>query len=144
MDSRKLFNVYEAKTIMTYPESVIIILPIPSRILSPNVPYATIRGRFANAAATKKYRRLARVAIEAEYLETMPWRHAEVRPVFYFATNRRRDTDNAMASLKSAYDGIVDSGLVKDDTPEYMTRIQPEFRTDKDSPRVEVEIVRVK
>ncbi|MFA5186672.1 MAG: hypothetical protein WC551_09370 [Patescibacteria group bacterium] len=62
---------------------------------------------------------------------------------FYYATNRRRDQDNATAALKAAYDGIVDSGLVGDDDIRHMRRDSPEFAIDKDHPRVELTIVRL-
>ena len=39
--------------------------------------------------------------------------------------NRRRDTDNLVASAKPLYDGIVDAGLVEDDTPAYMIKPEP-------------------
>lgn len=40
-------------------------------------------------------------------------------------TNRNRDTDNLWPTLKPICDGIVDAGLVHDDTPEYMDKPQP-------------------
>ena len=123
-------------------EEIRIILNLPVRVLSPNCTIATVGGRFAKASATKRYRKVAREAIEAECIETMPWPVVTVCAVFYFATNRRRDQDNAMGSLKAAYDGIVDSGLVVDDDYEHMKRGVPEFFIDKKSPRVELTISR--
>jgi len=126
------------------PELVIIILPLPPKILQPNCTIATINSRFMKAAATKRYRRMAREAVEAEQIETMPWGKASVQVVFYFKTNHRRDQDNAMGSLKSAYDGIVDAGLVEDDDYEHMKRISPIFKIDRNHPRVEFIIERLK
>ena len=94
------------------------------------------------AAATKKYRRLACEAVEAERIETMPWNRVVVTAAFFYATNRRRDTDNAMGSLKSVYDGIIDSGLVPDDDNKHMRRGEPEFNITFESPRVELTITR--
>lgn len=124
------------------PEEIKIILNLPVRVLSPNYTVGSIGGRFQKASATKRYRRITREAIEAECIETMPWPSVAVHAVFYFATNRRRDQDNAMGSLKAAYDGIVDSGLVPDDDYTHMKRGAPEFRIDKGSPRVELTISR--
>lgn len=126
------------------PESVIIILPIPPRILFPNCAVATVRGRFAKAAATKKQRRQARKAIQEERIETMPWREISVRSEFFHDTRRRRDQDNALISLKAAHDGIVDAGLVFDDTLEYMERKLPLFSIDKKYPRVVITITRIR
>lgn len=39
--------------------------------------------------------------------------------------NRRRDTDNLMPVLKASADGLVDAGLVADDTPQYMSKLMP-------------------
>jgi len=71
------------------------------------------------------------------------WQRATVDVTFYHATNRRRDADNAMASLKPYYDGIVDSGLLPDDSPQHMVRPEPKFKLDKEHPRVELLITRL-
>lgn len=76
-------------------------------------------------------------------LEDIPWERVDVSVVFYYKTKRRRDEDNAMGSLKAAYDGIVDAGLVGDDDWEHMSRKIPEFRVDKTFPRVELLLERV-
>jgi hypothetical protein len=47
-----------------------------------------------------------------------------------------------MGSLKAAYDGIVDSGLVVDDDFDHMQRGVPTFSVDRDYPRVELTITR--
>lgn len=123
-------------------ESVTIVLPLPARVLSPNCTIGTMRGRFMKAAATKKYRRIAREAVEAEGIESAPWEMVDIRVAFFHSTNRKRDQDNAIGSLKAAYDGIVDSGLVEDDDYEHMRRMSPVFSVDKENPRVELTITR--
>lgn len=115
-----------------------IILPLPPKALSPNYPAFTPGGRFGKARATKRYRELARAAVEAEEVESAPWPYASVKPIFYHVMKRKRDQDNAIASLKAAYDGIVDAGLVVDDDWEHMAREAPEFQIDKQYPRVEL------
>jgi hypothetical protein len=66
-----------------------------------------------------------------------------VAPVFYFPNDRRRDEDNAIASLKAAYDGVVDAGLLSDDDHKHMQRERPEFKIDRKHPRVELIIERL-
>ena len=39
--------------------------------------------------------------------------------------NRRRDSDNPVLTAKACFDGIVDAGLVPDDTPEHMVKLMP-------------------
>ena len=124
-------------------ESLVIILPLPAKNLHPNHPIASMKGRFAKASAAKRYRKLAREHIRQEEISSAPWPHIEVQVTFYHPTKRRRDTDNAIASIKSAYDGIVDSGLVSDDTPEYMTRCEPKIEFDSEFPRVEFVLTRM-
>lgn len=38
---------------------------------------------------------------------------------------RRRDPDNLVAALKPAVDGLVDAGVIPDDTPEFVVRDMP-------------------
>jgi hypothetical protein len=47
-----------------------------------------------------------------------------------------------MGSIKAAYDGIVDSGLVNNDDYERMKRETPKFFVDKTNPRVMLVITR--
>jgi crossover junction endodeoxyribonuclease RusA len=124
-------------------ESVTIVLPLPSKVLSPNCAVATTGGRFAKAAAIKRYRKITKEAIESECIDTAPWNKALVEATFFHKDNRRRDQDNAMGSLKAVYDGIVDGGLIPDDTPEHMKRAEPRLLVDKKCPRVMLEITRI-
>jgi crossover junction endodeoxyribonuclease RusA len=80
---------------------------------------------------------------ECTTLVVAAWEKASVTPVFYFPNERRRDEDNAIASLKAAYDGIVDAGLLPDDDHKHMQRERPEFKIDKRHPRVELTIERL-
>lgn len=45
-----------------------------------------------------------------------PIAEADIVCVFYFKDKRRRDRDNLLASLKAAFDGIADAGIVSDDS----------------------------
>jgi len=125
------------------PESITVILPIPNRALSPNFMVGGIGGRMMKAKATSKLRRLACEAIGAERIESLPWNKVMVSAVFSHKTKRRRDQDNAMASLKAAYDGIVDAGVVPDDDYEHMNRGTPTFNYDTEFPRVTLTIERI-
>jgi Holliday junction resolvase RusA-like endonuclease len=119
-------------------ETIRLILPLPCRRLSPNCPCGSVGARFAKAAAVKKYRALTRSAVEAQQVETAPWHYTEAHATFFFKDRRRRDTDNALASLKSAYDGITESGLIPDDDSEHLLRHMPAFQFDPRNPRVEI------
>jgi hypothetical protein len=123
-------------------ETVVITLPLPARVLSPNCPVGSIGGRYMKASASKRYRRLAKDAVEDECITTGPWRHATVEVTFHHKQQRRRDQDNAMASLKAVYDGIVDSGLIVDDDYDHLERRSPRFLIDREYPRVTLIIER--
>ena len=48
-----------------------------------------------------------------------------------FTVNRRRDPHNYAPVLKHCVDGLVDAGLWPDDTPEWLTTIEPELRIER-------------
>lgn len=125
-------------------EQLTISLPLPVKVLQPNCTIGSFGGRMMKASATKRYRRLACEAVEAERIESGPWRKVKVAAEFFFKDSRIRDQDNAMGSLKAVYDGIVDSGLIPDDDYKQMERGVPEFSIDKKHPRVELTITRIK
>lgn len=127
---------------MTANETVYIVLPLPARVLSPNCPPGSIGGRIKKAAAAKKLRKLSRRAAAAAGIESGPWKLASASATFYHKQKRRRDTDNYMAMLKPAYDGLVDAGLLFDDDWVHLKREEPRFEIDKDNPRVELTVTR--
>lgn len=53
--------------------------------------------------------------------------HDRVRVTLHYRPLRRgrRDVDNLVGTLKPVCDGLVDAGLVKDDTPEFMEKVMP-------------------
>jgi len=124
-------------------ESCTIVLPLPPAVLSPNNPPGSRGGRFARAAASKKYKRTAREATEAVGIQTGPWGKATVQATFYHVQERRRDDVNHLAMLKSAYDGVVDAGLLEDDDSEHLTTLPAVFRIDKAVSRVELRFERI-
>ncbi len=124
-------------------ESFKIAIPVPAGVLSPNCTIGTIGGRFMKASSIKRHRKIAREAIRDAEIETMPWGCVSVDVRIFYRTNRTRDEDNAMGSLKSYYDGIVDSGLVADDDKSNMVRTIPELLLDDKSPRVEMTLMRM-
>lgn len=60
---------------------------------------------------------------------------------WYVADKRRRDADNLVPTLKACCDGLVDAELVKDDTPDLMTKHMPVIRYEKGcTPHLELRI----
>ena len=117
-------------------ESITLVLPLPHYCLSPNArTHWTMK-----AGVTKKARRLAREAVEAEEVCTAPWSRVKAHEAFFYGTNRNRDERNAVAMLKAYYDGVVDAGLIIDDNHQILSHGQPTFDIDKEAPRVEITI----
>ena len=124
-------------------EAITIVLPLPSARLSPNRPVMTRGGRIAKAVETKKYRANAKAVAEAVGLESGPWAKARASEVFFWPDKRRRDVRNAEARMKPAFDGIVDAGVLADDSADHLTHLPTEFEVDRQNPRVEIRIERV-
>lgn len=124
-------------------ESVTIVMPLPPACLSPNRPCGSRGGRMRRAAAAKRYRRLAREAVEGlGAVPCEPWMYATVQAKFYHETHRRRDDVNHLAMLKPAYDGLVDAGLLFDDDSTHLTTLPATFAVDADCPRVTLTVTR--
>ena len=126
---------------MNQSETVTIVLPLPPSVLNPNGQHGHYMMR---ANALKKCRKLARMAVEAECIETGPWERVEARAVFFHKAKRRRDGVNFNSRLKGYVDGIVDGGLVVDDDSERWTQLPPKFEIDKEMGRVEITVWRMR
>lgn len=119
---------------------MIITLPLPPAALSPNSKSRNWRPRYF---AGKKYKQTAHaLALHQAGIDRPGWTQATVQYRFYFKTNRRRDNDNAISSMKWGLDSLVDTGILDDDSG--VTMLPPIMRVDKGNPRVEVEILEVK
>ena len=124
-------------------ESVLIVLPLPSGLLSPNHTGGSFGGRMQKMRAIKSYRAKARAAAEEQGVESGPWERATVSVTFFHGQKRRRDDVNALASLKPAYDGLVDARLLVDDDHEHLVTLGCRFEIDRKAPRVELLVTRV-
>jgi crossover junction endodeoxyribonuclease RusA len=120
------------------PGAFTIELPLPRRTLSPNArPHWRTKAR-----AVKAYRTLAwALAVEALGGKRPGWPRARARARFFFVDSRKRDGDNFLASLKSAFDGIADAGAVANDSG--LAHEPPEFHVDRERPRVEITLEEV-
>ncbi len=117
---------------------MIVTLPLPDRGLSPNE--RTHWGRLSKLK--KSHRRAAyyaaRHAMNEQGISGIPWVRCSVQ-VYWFAKRKPfPDGDNATAILKSVFDGIADSGIVKNDKRFIHQPVL--FRWDKLDPRVEIRL----
>lgn len=80
------------------------------------------------AKIRKKIRGDVRLLVRDSRLGLKPLAEGQklkVQLVYTPATNRTRDTDNLWPTVKPICDGIVDAGIVADDTPDYMIKPEP-------------------
>lgn len=79
--------------------------------------------------------RHVKAKLNAEWREAVAWlctaqkipACGRIKVELYYAPrfNRRRDQDNLVATLKPVVDGIVDAGVVPDDTQQFVERVWP-------------------
>ena len=77
------------------------------------------------AKLTKEIRR--EVYIRAKAARLKPSSEITVGLVYRPSDKRRRDPSNLIATQKPILDGLVDAGLVPDDTPEYVNELMPKI-----------------
>lgn len=116
-----------------------IVLSLPHKDLSPNArPHWTKKAKL-----TASYREQAWALTLAAGGHGLRWEKAMAQATFYWPDCRRRDIRNAEHSIKAAYDGIVDAGLIVDDSAKVLTHDATEFKVDPQHPRVEIVIRRI-
>lgn len=81
-------------------------------------------GRHAHARIAREVRSSAHWLAKSHRLPR-GCKHVTVELHYRPSTNRKRDTDNLTATAKPIYDGLVDAGVVADDTPDRMTKREP-------------------
>ncbi len=92
-------------------DSITIDLPHPPAALKPNSrPHWR-----AKARATRAYRNATLATALSVSRIGSKWPSASVRIIATYRDSRRRDRDNILASLKAAFDGLADAGIVADD-----------------------------
>lgn len=73
------------------------------------------------ARLTKQVRKVS--AAECAHIPALG--RCRVQLVWLVTDNRRRDADNPVPTFKAMCDGLVDAGVVPDDTPEFMEKLMP-------------------
>ena len=113
-----------------------ITLPLPAKELSPNA-----RCHWGTKAVKTREARITAWAGAMAILwhdDSPRGEKAMSQLTFYFKTKRRRDADNLLASCKAYFDGLVDAGILADDSG--LGHFPIIFHKDKDDPRLEITI----
>lgn len=95
-------------------QQITITLEMPHKHLSPNS-----RCHWAQKSQKKRAQRGAASSLirsELGVVFSPKWKAANVQIIVTPPDRRRRDKDNLLASLKAAFDGAQDAGLIADDS----------------------------
>lgn len=93
----------------------------------------------AKAKITKRIRLAAAVLARHEHIPALPAIHVTL--TYTPRDKRGRDRDNLVATLKPLIDGLVDAGIVPDDTPQYVSWEPPVItEPDRRDPRLHLTI----
>ena len=83
------------------------------------------------AAVTKDVRQWARLLFRPTHMHAP----VTVQLDWHVPDKRRRDDDNTVPTLKAICDGLVDAGIVPDDTPDLMVKLMPRIIHAPDAPK---------
>lgn len=93
-----------------------------------------------------KYREVKRINtnLVAFIANRLPKFKAIKLDITYYRKDRRTDPDNIAASKKFILDGLVKSGVIKNDGWSEVKGFKESWEVDKNNPRIEVTIIPVK
>jgi Holliday junction resolvase RusA-like endonuclease len=114
--------------------SLTITIPLPPSQLHPN----SSCHYYTRTKKRREYRGRSNLcALSALRGQKPPmWKKATIKVMAYYMTNRYRDDDNLLASLKSAFDGLQDAGIIANDHG--LRHESPESFKDAKNPRIEL------
>ena len=113
----------------------VLTLPLP-----PPALHAHAKGGWhGKSGPTKKYRMDAYLLASGRKYVTR-FERARLSIAFFWPNFIRRDTLNAVHSIKPAIDGIVDAGWIMDDDWQHMEIGSINSAVDRENPRVELTI----
>lgn len=75
---------------------------------------------------TQALRTVAKLGAKTQAIGAQAER-VDVGLTWFVTDGRKRDADNLAPTLKALCDGLVDAGVVPDDTPGYMRKLMPEI-----------------
>lgn len=61
--------------------------------------------------------------------------------ITWYEPNDRKDIDNITFATKFIQDSLVRAGILEDDSRKYINQVNHSVFTDKENPRIEVEII---
>ncbi len=95
--------------------------------------------RFAGAKIKKEETERVAWEVKSQHLEPITEYPIKIHYRWY-SKDQRKDLDNIAFAKKFVNDGLVMSGILKNDSQRFITGFTDEFYVDKDNPRVEIVI----
>lgn len=112
------------------------------RLELPNMHYPTLntrRSKLQDGGTLKQWREAAGWAAKEQQVPALD--KPTVRLHFYPGDNRRRDAVNLALVHKAAVDGLVDAGVLEDDSPDFVDEMMPAIHPGKGERRWVLELV---
>ena len=91
--------------------------------------------------STEKKALTTKVAIMTRGAKLQPVQRPCIIRCLWFEKSKRRDPDNIRVGIKFILDGLVEADVLPSDGWKFITGLEDRFYIDKDSPRIEVEII---
>jgi len=102
-------------------EPWVLVFPAGTKILTANEMRA--KGHWSKFyTIIKSWRAMACLLAQQQKVPLME--KVKIRAVYHPPDNRRRDTSNIFPTIKAAVDGIVDAGVLKDDSDKYVLSVE--------------------
>lgn len=95
--------------------------------------------RFAGAKMKKDAQEKVCIAIRGSKLKIIKNYPISLNFTWY-EPNKKRDIDNVIFGEKFVLDALVEMGILINDSQKYVTQVSHEVKTDKENPRIEVEL----
>ena len=112
-------------------------LTIPGELPSMNeIIEAAKRHRMAYSNMKEEYTELVRL----NCLRCHRFDNPVSVSVTWYTKDERKDPDNVIAGQKFIFDGLVKAHVIPNDTRRFVREIRHRFETDRENPRVEIEI----
>lgn len=93
----------------------------------------------SGANMKKKHQGRVKKAIKEHGMSPMPT--PVIVEITWFEPNRRRDKDNVRFGVKFILDGLVEAGIIRNDTWNDIEDIHDTYKVDRKNPRIEVTLV---
>lgn len=114
---------------------------IPDKLPSLN-DYVDACRKHPKAGANMKKKHQGRIKKAIRECGVHPMKTPVIVEIAWFEPNRRRDKDNVRFGVKFILDGLVEAGIIRNDTWNDIEDIHDTYNVDTRNPRIEVTLVK--